>query len=438
LAVIDVSTAAQLTAALASAQGGDTIRLAGGNYGNVSLQNLRPSSTVTLVSADLDNPAHFDTLAVRTSQNFTFRGLDIGRALAAGEPDHTQLTLVRESSTIVFDGNYIHGSLDGDAQNDGFGLFVDGVTGLTVTNNTFQQLTRGAVVSTVTNLYIANNRFLDLRSDAIDTDDSRNVLIEGNLFQGFYPLDYDHPDAMQFHNLGATEWMENITVRNNMLLPGGTGSPQGVWISDPGTTGFRNILIENNLLWGKGLYNGIGLYGVQNAKVIGNTVLSPTDDDRMMWIRVNGSDNVELIRNVAEEFIIQAGVTNLTQIGNINLRATPAVRGQMADPESPSGWSDVLLSGVGANVPVALQPESPISGAVGSALRGLLSPVTGQSVAQLVSLQTVTDELDLSGLSAPAAAAAPAAPEPLVEEVYATVHLSSWRDVHQDWFVALP
>jgi hypothetical protein len=444
LAIINVSNAAQLTSALATARGGDTIRLAAGDYDNVSIQNFRPTSRVTLVSADVANPAHFDTLAVRTSQNLTFKNLDIGRALAPGEPEHTQLTLVRDSSTIVFEGNLIHGSLDGDAQNDGYGLFVDGVTGLAITNNTFKELGRGAVVSTITNLQVSGNKFLDIRSDALDTDDSSNVLIEDNLFKGFYPLDYDHPDAMQFHNLGATEWMENITIRNNILLPGGTGSPQGIWISDPGTTGFRNLHIENNLLWGKGLYNGIGLYGVENAKVIGNTVLSPTDDDKMMWIRVSGSDNVELIRNVAEEFIIQGGITNLRQEGNINLRTSPAFRGLMANPENPSGWNDVRLSDGGAYTPVVTSSEAPVSSAAGNALKNLLSPTTGQSVAQLVSVLTVDDaaeELDLSRAAelagAPAAPVAVSVPfEPVTEFSGFVSH--HWRDGHQDWFVALP
>lgn len=444
MAIINVSTASQLTSALTSARGGDTIRLAAGDYDNVSIQNFRPTSRVTLISADAANPAHFDTLTVRSSQNLTFKNLDIGRGLAAGEAEHTQLTQVRDSSTIVFDSNLIHGSLDGNPQNDGDGLFVEGVTGLTVTNNIFKELGRGTVVSTITNLQVSGNKFLDLRSDALDADDSRNILIEDNLFKGFYPQGSDHPDAIQFHNLGATEWMENITIRNNMLLPGGTGSPQGIWISDPGTTGFRNLLIENNLLWGQGLYNGIGLSGVQNAKVIGNTVLSPTSDDKLMWIRVGASANIDLIHNVAEEYVIQGGVTNLRQEGNINLRTSPAYRGLMANPENPSGWSDVRLTDGGAYEPVLKSSDAPISSAAGNALKNLLSPTTGQSVAQQMSALAIDEDggaLDLS--HAATLAGAPAGPvavsvpfEPISDFGGFVSH--AWRYAHQDWFVALP
>lgn len=445
MAIINVSNAAQLNTALTTARGGDTISLAAGNYGNVSISSLRATSAVVIKSADAANPAHFDTLTVRTSQNLTFRGLDIGRGLAAGEPEHVQLAAVRDSSNIIFDSNFIHGSLDGNPQNDAYGLFIDGATAVTVVNNTFKELTRGALFSTITNLRVANNSFFDLRSDAIDTDESQNVLFENNLFKGFYPLEFDHPDAIQFQNLNSTLWTENVTIRNNMLLPGGTGGgPQGIWISDPGTTGFRNFHIENNLLWGQGLYNGIGLYGVEGAKVIGNTVLSPTNDDKMMWIRVNGSSNVDLIRNVAEEYIIQGGVTNLRQIDNVNLRTSPGFRALMLNAENPSGWADVRLSNVGALLPITASNEAPVSGAAGNALKNVISPVTGQSIGQMLAVELASsDELDLSRVAdlVSAARVEPATPAPVETPMYVAepvpFHIYA-RDPIDSWFVALP
>ncbi len=444
MAVINVTNSAELTAALTAARGGDTISLAGGNYGDVSIRDYRPTATVTIKSADLDNPARFETLIIRTSQSLTFQGLDIGRGLRAGEPDYTQLTTVRDSTKIVFDGNFIHGSLDGNPQNDGLGIFVDVGSGLTLTNNTFKELHRGVVITEVNNLYVANNRFFDLRSDGLNVTGSKQVLIEGNQFKGFFPVSYDHPDAIQFHNLGTTEWTENVTIRNNMLLPGGTGNgPQGVWISDPGTTGFRNFTIENNLLWGKGLYNGIGLNGVTGARVAGNTVLSPTDDTKSMWIRLRLSSDIDLINNVSDDVIIESTATNVRQTNNINLRTSPAFRAMMADAENPEHWGDVLLPNVGASVPLAFATEAPISGAVGTALKGLLSPITGQSVAQMLSIVPVSDdELDFSSLSdlvGPSEVAAPMAVAAYQDvETYAPAGGHAWNDVHQDWFVALP
>ena len=62
MATITVSNAAQLSAALSSAHAGDTILLAGGNYGDFSISNLSFSSQVTIESADPTNPAVFRSL----------------------------------------------------------------------------------------------------------------------------------------------------------------------------------------------------------------------------------------------------------------------------------------------------------------------------------------------------------------------------------------
>jgi hypothetical protein len=454
LAIINVSNAAQLNAAFATAKGGDTISLAPGNYGDVSILNLKPSSRLIIQSADPENPAHFDRLAVRSSQNLTFRDLDLGRGLLPDEPEHTQLSFVRNSSTIVFDGNHFHGSLDNNPQNDGYGLLVDTVNGLSLVNNTFEQLMRGAVVSRITNMYVGHNQFLDMRSDGLDTDGSKNVLIEHNIFKGFYPLEPDHPDAMQFHNLGHASPTENVTIRNNMLLPGGAYSPQGIWISDPGTTGFKNFTIENNLLFGEGSFNGIGLNGVVGARVSGNTVLSPTHDAKTMWIRVNNSSDIDLIRNVSEDIILSSTALNVRVIDAVNLRTNPELRALMANAENPAGWADILMPGVGAVVPVALGNEAPVSGAVSTALSGLLSTNSGQALQAVPVLDesavTASDALAPSVASqalaqvAQIVSAAPApdlfAPEAPAVEMFAPEPMltTGWRHSWQDWFVALP
>lgn len=456
MAIINVSNATQLNAAVAAAKGGDTIRLAAGSYGNVAITSIKPSSAVIIKSADAANPAHFDTLAVRSSQNLTFKGLDIGRGLLDGEPDHTQLSFVRNSSTIVFDGNHIHGSMDNNAQNDGYGLLVDTVAGLSLINNTFEQLTRGAVVSRITNMYVGYNKFLEIRSDGLDTDGSKHILIEHNLFNGFYPLDYDHPDAMQFHNLGSATPMENVTIRNNMLLAGGDYSPQGVWISDPGTTGFRNFTIENNLLFGEGSYNGIGINGLIGGKVIGNTVMSPTGDAKVMWIRVLDGSNIDLINNVSEDIIVSPTATNVRVIDSVNLKTTPALRAQMGNAEDPTGWADIRLPGYGAVAPGPVTHDAPVSGAVSSALSGMLASSIGQSFSQTVAVNDdkATDQIALPAIDSAATQAlshlaqifsqAPAAPDlfpsaPFDAFAPEPSHVPvGWRFSFHDSFVALP
>ncbi len=441
MATFNVTTAAELTAALTAAKGGDIISMAGGNYGDVSIRDFKPTSTVILKSADQFNPAHFDTLAVRASQNLTFKGLDIGRGLKTGEADYFQITSVRDSSKIVFDGNHVHGSLDGNPLNDGYGLVAQNVTAMTLTNNTFEQLTRGAQLSAVTNMQVSYNRFLDLRSDALNADGSQNAVIENNIFKGFYPVDGDHPDAIQVHNIGYDKPLTNLTIRNNALLPGGTGGPQGIWIAAPGTQGFKNVVIENNLIYGEGSFNGIGLAGVTGAIVNNNTVISPTTDNKLMWIRISNSSDIALGNNVAEDYVIESTATNIRQTGNVNLRLTPALREQMADGHTPTLATDLIVPNIGFQLPAGDPALSPISGATSSMLKSVLAPISGQSLGT-GDLLTASDEIDLSRV--PALAGVEAAPVAPITNDFAVVHdtphwsVPSMREFLQGWWVALP
>lgn len=439
MAIINVTNAAGLTAALAAAKGGDTISLAGGNYGDVSIRDLKPTSTITLRSADAANPAHFDTLAVRASQNLTFRGLDIGRGLNTGELDYFQLSAVRDSTKIVFDGNYFHGSLDGNPANDGYGLVSQNVTALTLINNTFEELTRGAQLSGVTNMQVSYNRFLDLRSDALNLDGSQNAVVENNVFQGFYPIAGDHPDAIQVHNIGYDTPLTNLTIRNNALLPGGTGGPQGIWIAGAGTQGFKNIVIENNLLFGEGSFNGIGLSGVTGATVKNNTVISPTTDNKLMWIRINTSSDITLTKNVAEDFVLESTATDVRSTGNVNLRTTPSLRDLMRNFNTPDDPLDIVVPGVGFQVPARDPDTAPISNVAGAHLKSLLAPISGQSL-NGAGLDSASGEIDLSGVSALAQAGPSAPVTPAFSTVTDTPHWSipSMRTFLQDWWTALP
>ena len=77
--VFSVSTADELRSALNSAQGGDTIELAGGDYGKLDLQTSQTfgvkaiyDSPVTITSSDPNNPASFSGMDLRQVQNLTF------------------------------------------------------------------------------------------------------------------------------------------------------------------------------------------------------------------------------------------------------------------------------------------------------------------------------------------------------------------------------
>ena len=142
MATYNVSNASELATALASAQGGDRILLAAGNYGDLKLTNKSYSSAVEIVSADPANPAEFRTVTLTSVANLTFKSLEIGYALAPGEASFAKMINVNKSSYLTFDDIHLRGSLDGNPGNDGNGLSVLASDNIRVVNSEFQQLNR--------------------------------------------------------------------------------------------------------------------------------------------------------------------------------------------------------------------------------------------------------------------------------------------------------
>ncbi len=69
---ITVANAAELNQALASATGGETILLAAGNYGKLSLNGTQFASNVTIKSADPNAMASFSEVYLNQASNVTF------------------------------------------------------------------------------------------------------------------------------------------------------------------------------------------------------------------------------------------------------------------------------------------------------------------------------------------------------------------------------
>lgn len=77
MATINVANASQLMSALSSANAGDTILLASGNYGNVDLKGIDFSDYVTIASADGAQGATFKGIDVEDSSYLRFDGIHV-------------------------------------------------------------------------------------------------------------------------------------------------------------------------------------------------------------------------------------------------------------------------------------------------------------------------------------------------------------------------
>jgi hypothetical protein len=353
MAVYNVTSAAGLQSALSLAVGGDRIVLAAGDYGIVTIQDRHYASPVT-IQTSTTNRAHLDGVFITRSSNLTLSGLDLGRALTEGEAAKTtHLNTVRHSSNIRFSGVQIHGSKDGDPSNDGFGLLVSDTSGFRIDNSSLSDLFRGVSIQKSSNATFLSNAFDTIRSDGITVASTNTIMIDRNSFTNFKPIAGDHSDAIQFWNTGQTVGSSNITIRNNVIAPGSDDYvTQGIWISDPGTFGYQNVKITNNLVYTHGAYHGISVFGANSLQVANNSVLSQTTDSKKAWIQLNNSSSVSLTGNVAD-LITLNDVSKLTQSNNKDLLAEPSFRELIGDVNTPDTLVDLIVAGVGFQAPLA-------------------------------------------------------------------------------------
>jgi hypothetical protein len=448
MTTFNVSSATELKAALSGAVGGDRIVLADGNYGKVYVTNRAFASAVTIEAATPGTGAHLDGLFVAGTKNLNVVGLDIGRALNAGEPTYTQLSSISNSTNIKLSGVTIHGSLDGNPGNDGAGLTVTGVTGFSVSGSHFEELYRGIVLQKSTNSAIHDNEITMMRSDGIISVANDGLSIEGNHIGEFRPAIGDHADAIQFWNTGQTRGQSNITIKDNVIYQSftsdvaGTGM-QGIFISDPLTYGYKNVLIQNNLLYCNDLYNGIFLNGASGAQIIDNTVVSKANDGKNFWINLMNSDHVSLVHNISDKIIVASNVTDFTQDGNVNLTTDAAARA-LLNLTNPTGVGDLITADSGYQLPTSA-PMAPVSSALGNAIGSMLS---GSSVSHAVAGDlTVHNPATATGLpvlDTGAAKAALVSAQPVVEDTHfaAMPHFAPSPAPSSHWYfehyIALP
>ena len=94
----------ELLAALKEAKGGEAIALKEGDYSG-RIQNIRPSSSVKIISADSDHKARFTTLDIRGSANLTWSDL---RFEFIGVPAKYQVDVrVSDSNNLTFSIRYL-------------------------------------------------------------------------------------------------------------------------------------------------------------------------------------------------------------------------------------------------------------------------------------------------------------------------------------------
>ena len=295
MATINVSNAAQLSAAISSAHAGDTILLAAGTYSGVVMQNLNFTSAVTITSADAAHPATLTDLYVRGSSGLNFSNLELDASASTAYFPFQ----VYGSSNVNMSHLWFHGSLD---SNSGSSLLmVRESSNVTVSNSEFEQGANALSFLNDDHIQFVGNSFHDLRTDAIRGGGSSYVTVSGNTFTDFHPVEGDHPDAIQFWTTNTTVAAHDIVVTNNVITRGDGGIIQGIFFRDQvGSLPYANVTITDNMLAGT-MYNGIMIDGGRNVAISGNTVAGYPD--MKSWIRLDNVNGAVLSHNSAGDLI---------------------------------------------------------------------------------------------------------------------------------------
>jgi hypothetical protein len=334
---INVSNSAQLTAAIAAARGGERIVLAAGDYSSLVIRDRNFTTPITITSSE-SLGAKLAGVTVFNSSNVNFTDVSLGRALQTGERDWTQLNWIQSSNNVTFDRVFIHGSLDNNPGNDGWGMFVANSNNVTVQNSRLQELNRGVLFDNSSNVKAVNNTFFSFRSDGLNFTATDNVLVQGNHFSNFRPAPGDHPDAIQFWTNGQTRGSTNIVIRDNVVLQGEGVGIQGIFIRDErGNIPHQNILIENNLLYGADQFHGIHIDGGVNVQIRNNTVVSPTTDTKRFWIMVMNVDGVVIEKNVTDQVVVGERARNVNSNDNWVLHQNATLTGLVPNLNGGAG-----------------------------------------------------------------------------------------------------
>jgi hypothetical protein len=364
---ITVSTLAELKSALSGATGGETILLQGGDYGKLALSSVDFPSTVTIASADPDNPAVFSGLSLKNVSDLTFDGVLFDYTFSVDDATWFRPFSIEKSDNVTirnstFDGDLAEGrSAIDDGYGAGYGLGVRGGSNITVENNEFYNFNRGAVFSDISGLTVSSNDLHGMSSDGMDFVQVQNVLIEGNFLHDFQrsPDSGAHPDMIQFWTNGTNAPSGDIILRGNRLDIGEGAWTQSIFMRNEVVDSqgggaemfYYNVLIEDNVIV-NGHLHGITVGETNGLTIRNNTLVHADGHD------VDGADGGIEIPSIR----VAAKATDVTIIDNITI----GVNGYNGQP----GWivdGNLLLSPTVTTAPSSPRPPIQTTASTNSA-----------------------------------------------------------------------
>ena len=344
MSIFQATSRAQLDSALASAKSGDTIELAGGNYGNLTVKNLAFARDVTITSKSTGDPATFGNLEVLNSRHLAFKGI----AFDAARAPHSKLVIVNHSEAIHFENDSFTGRVSG-GYGTGWGLWTGNSADISLSGSTLAGFRTGTYLMNVTGLEVKDNTISGIALDAMIVGKVHETVISGNSISLHVPVGTKHTDGIQFWNTGENHPSTGITIANNHIETNNTAS-HGIYMNNPmaealgGSAYFSDVSITGNTVIG-GQVMGIGWGETRGLSISDNTILQAPD------LRLASTGRIPVIR-------VDQNATDVTITGNTT-HARPAASGYNWMPQDDvAGWtvSGNRLVPIGASAPSAPAP----------------------------------------------------------------------------------
>ena len=334
---VTVSNSVQLAAALkasTASQTPETILLEGGTYSLAALSNYNPSAGVTIESADSNNKAVIESLAMSHSSNFTFNDLAFTTlpSRPTGEIANSYFNNNVNFTNDTFSGPVSNAFASAPSQ----GLVIFDSTNSTVSGSSFQYVQNGLTQKENNGITISNNSFSNLFGDGTDNAASSNVSILNNTFTNIHinSSDSQHSDAIQFWTSGEKTAGSNITIEGNTYNVGANSPAQGIFMTDQvGDLTYSNVTIENNDFVGTG-WNGITLEHVANAVVENNTLQSVLSTGQTSRLTLDGR-----VSGLIED-------NKIGQLMNINGNTATVSGNTILAAINPNAAAQALVSGM--------------------------------------------------------------------------------------------
>ena len=311
---IRVSTRAELSDALETAQGGETIILADGDYEKLKVTQ-EFDTAVTIRAAG--NDARVSALEVEGAAGVTLDGLIFDYVHdARNSTGHRDFTIMESQDIVIrnalFNGDDLsEGSTEDVGYPAGKALSIGRSANITVESSEVKGFWKGINFGNSTGITLRDNEIHDMRSDGINIVDSTAVLIEGNHIHDFRgnPDSDDHADFIQMYPTGDGPVPSDIVIRDNLLDIGDGIIAQSIFLTQAGQVVdrlgyvpvFENIEVTGNVIVG-GHTHGIKVGQADGLVVANNTLVTPPEAGMpapRIWVDPLSTD-VAITGNMAE------------------------------------------------------------------------------------------------------------------------------------------